>query len=69
MLGLFLALAHDDHVDVLADRRVGDDARQVAHLLDVLAVELDDDIAGFDAGRLRRALVVDAGDERAMRPA
>ena len=64
---LFLALADDDDLDVLADRRVGDDARQVAHLLDVLAVELDDDVAGLDAGGLRRALVVDAGDQRAAR--
>ena len=66
-LRLFLALADDDHVDFLADRRVGDDARQVAQLLDVLAVELDDDVAGLDAGGLRRALVVDAGDQRAAR--
>ena len=54
-------------VDVLADRRVGDDARQVAHLLDVLAVELDDHVARLDAGGLGRALVVDAGDQRAAR--
>ena len=52
---------------VLADRRVGDDARQVAHLLDVLAVERDDHVAGLDAGGLGRALVVDAGDQRAAR--
>ena len=64
---LFLALADDDHLDVAADRRVGDDARQIAHLLDVLAVELDDDVAGLDAGGLGRALVVDAGDQRAAR--
>ena len=62
-----LPLRTIDHLDVLADRRVGDDARQVAHLLDVLAVELDDDVAGLDAGGLGRALVVDAGDQRAAR--
>ena len=56
-----------DDLDVLADRRIGDDARQVAHLLDVLAVELDDHVAGLDAGGLGRALVVDAGDQRAVR--
>ena len=56
-----------DDLDILADRRVGDDARQVAHLLDVLAVELDDHVAGLDAGGLGRALVVDAGDQRAAR--
>ena len=67
LLGLLLALADDDDVDLLADRGVGDDARQVLRLLDVLAVELDDDVAGLDAGRFRRALVVDAGDQRAAR--
>ena len=48
---------------------VGDDARQILRILDVLAVELDDDVAGLDAGRLGRALVVDAGDQRAARAA
>src|SRR5262249_39337977 len=65
--GVFLALANDDHRHLLADRRVGDDARQVAHFLDVLAVELDDHVARFDAGRLGRPLIVDAGDQRAPR--
>ena len=64
---IFLALADDHHLDVLADRRVGDDARQIAHLLDVAAVELDDHVARLDAGGLGRALVVDAGDQRAAR--
>src|SRR5262245_43950867 len=66
-LALFLALADDHHRHVLAHRRVGDDARQVLHLLDVLAVELDDDIAGLDAGRLGRPLVIDARHQRAAR--
>src|SRR6516165_4775410 len=64
-LGLFLALADDDDLDLLADGGVGDDALQVLRVLDVLAVELDDDVAGLDAGRLGRTLVVDAGDQRA----
>src|SRR4051812_37672424 len=65
-LAAFLfALADDDHVDFLADRGVGDDARQILRVLDVLAVELDDDVAGLDAGGLRRSLVVDAGHQRA----
>ena len=65
----FLALAHDDHVDGLADRRLAHDARQILALLHVDAVELQDHVAGLDAGRLGRALVVDAGDQRAARRA
>ena len=57
----------DDDFDVLADRRRGDDARQIAHFLDVLAVELDDNVARLDAGGLGRTLFVDAGDQRAAR--
>ena len=67
LVGFFLALADDDDVDLLADRRIGDDARQVVHFLDVVAVELDDHVARLDAGGLRRPLVVDAGDQRAVR--
>jgi hypothetical protein len=65
--GFLGALADDDDIDFLADRGVGDDARQILRLLDVLAVEGDDDVAGLDAGGLRRALVVDAGDQGAAR--
>ena len=54
-------------VDFLADRGVGDDARQILWFLDVLAVELDDDVARLDAGGFGRALVVDAGDQGAAR--
>ena len=53
--GFLLALADDDHLDFLADRGVGYDARQVLRVLDVLAVELDDNVAGLDARRFRRA--------------
>src|ERR1700737_3002904 len=67
LAGLLRAFADDDDVDLLADRGVGDDARQILRLLDVLAVELDHDIAGLDARRLRRALVLDAGDQDAAR--
>src|SRR5216684_2287455 len=63
----FPAFSYDEDIDILADRRIGDDARQVFHLLDVLAVELDDDIPSFDARRLRRPLFVDAGHQRAAR--
>src|SRR5216683_2937116 len=65
--GFLRALADDDDIDLLADRGVGHDARQVLRFLDVLAVELDDDIARLDAGGLRRALVLDAGDQGAAR--
>ncbi|GAA0005711.1 hypothetical protein BRDID11002_57140 [Bradyrhizobium diazoefficiens] len=67
LLGLLLAFADDDDVDLLADRCVGDDAGEILRVLDVLAVKLDDDVAGLDAGRLGRALVVDAGNQRAAR--
>ena len=64
---LLLALADDDDVDDLADRRVGDDARQVVHFFDVVAIERHHHIARLDAGRLGRPLVVDPGDKRAAR--
>src|SRR6202171_3132190 len=67
LAGLLLALADDDNLDFPADRGVGDDARQILWLLDVLAVELDHDVAGLDAGGLGRALVLDAGDQGAAR--
>jgi len=68
-LGLFLALADDGHRRLLADRRVGNDARKVTHLLDVLAVELDDHVAWLDAGGFGRSFVVDAGNQCAARRA
>src|SRR4029079_2615595 len=40
-----LALAHHLYGNLLADRRVGDDARQVFHIADGLAVEFDNDVA------------------------
>src|SRR4029079_15539236 len=66
-LGFFFAFPNDHHVDILADRRVGNNARQVTHFLHILAVKFDDDIARLDACRLCRALFVDAGDERPSR--
>src|SRR5215211_4513639 len=65
--GFLFALADDDDIDVLADSGIGDDAREILWILDVLAVELDDDIAGLDACRLGRSLVIDAGNQRAAR--
>src|SRR5690606_22620774 len=66
-LPLFLALAHNDDFDFLADGCVGDDPRQVAHRFHVLAVELHDDVAGLDAGGLRRTAAVNAGNQSAAR--
>ena len=65
----FLALADDPDVDGLANRGLADDARQVLRFLHLDAVELDDHVARLDAGRLGRALLVDAGDQRAARRA
>src|SRR6202012_5003354 len=62
-LGLFLTFANDDDRNVLANRRVRHDARQILHFLDVLAVELDDHIAGFDAGGLGRPFFLNTGNE------
>src|SRR5713101_2219947 len=67
LLGFLRTLADDDDIDFLADRGVGHDARQVLWLLDVLAVELDHDIAGLDPCGFRRTLVLDAGDQGAAR--
>jgi hypothetical protein len=39
------AVAHDLHHNDLADRRIGDDARQVAHLLDRPAIEAHHNVA------------------------
>ena len=36
--------------DLAFEKQVGDDPRQVAHLLDVAAIELDHDVTGLDAG-------------------
>src|SRR6185437_2829396 len=60
----FLALAHDDDFDVLADRRIRDDLGQIAHLLHVFPVELDDHISGLDPRRLGGTLFVDTRHQR-----
>ena len=41
--------------DRLVDRRLGDDARQMPHVLHVLAVEIQDDVAVLDPRLLGRA--------------
>ena len=62
-----LAVAHHVTSTRIARRRVGDEPRQVAHGLDGLAVELDDDVAFLQAAGCRRAVVGNAGDQRAGR--
>src|SRR5205823_7631676 len=62
-----LAFADDHDGSLLAYRRVGDNARQVAHFLDLMAVEPDDHVARLDTRRLGRTFIVDTGDERAAR--
>src|SRR5690606_4299242 len=61
--GLPFALAEDLDLDCLTDGGLRHDARQRAHAYDVLAVELDDDVAGLDAGLVCRALGRDGGHE------
>jgi len=65
LLRFFCALADDHDVDFLADSRIGHHAGQVLWFLDLLAAELDDDVAGFDARGFGRALVVDARNQGA----
>ena len=50
-----IALAEHLDRDLGADRGVGNDARQVAHLMDRLVVEFHHHIARLDAGLLGRA--------------
>ena len=51
----------------LPDLGLGDDARQGVHVLHVLAVELQDDVAVVDLRLVGRAAVVHAGHHRAGR--
>src|SRR5690606_6214903 len=58
-------LAEDDDVDRLADRALGNDARQVAHLANFLAVEAQDDVARLDRAVVDRSTLDDTGHQRA----
>ena len=60
-----LVVAPDGDGDLLADVGLGDDARQRAHLFDVLIVEFQDDVAVVDTGLVGGATVVHAGDHGA----
>src|SRR6266571_665913 len=60
-----LAVADERDLNVLARWRVDDKARELRRMIDVLAVEGDDDIARRDAGRLGRSLLLNADDEHA----
>ena len=61
----FGAAAQHAHHDVLADRRLGDEARQVLELDDVLAVELQDDVALVEHA-VGRAGLGDVDHQRAV---
>lgn len=61
----FVTGANDNNFHFFADRRVGHDARQIVHLLDLAIIELNDNIAGLDTSGLRRSTLIDASDERA----
>src|ERR1043165_7255858 len=62
-----LARAQDVHLRLRAGLDLRDERRELARLVDRLAVEADDDVAGLEAGLLRRAAGLDLGDERAAR--
>src|SRR6185436_7897781 len=61
-----LPIAHDLDIDAVAGGGVGDEARQLAHALHRLAVELDDDVTLLDAGLGGGAVVRQPGDEGAL---
>src|SRR5690349_16234364 len=62
---LALAAANEGDLDGLV-RAIGEHAAQRVGPRDLLAVDLDEDVADEDAGRRGRAAVLEAGDERAL---
>ena len=62
LLGLLLALADNEDVDILACGGFGDDTLQILRFLDVLAVEFQNDVADLKAGRFRRTFLVDPAE-------
>ncbi|MNV01074.1 hypothetical protein D3C71_912620 [compost metagenome] len=64
--GLLLAITQDHHIDVLADRAFRHDPQKVAHLVNILAVEFQHDIAGLDRAIFHRSALGDAGDKRTL---
>jgi len=65
--GAALALAQDRHRHRLADVDPAHHGRQRGGILDLFAVELEDDVAGLDAGAGGGAVRYDVGDQRAHR--
>ena len=62
-----LAVAPHFDVELRAGRRVADAARDVGAVDHRDAVDLADHVAGLEAGLLRRAVLLDLADERAVR--
>src|ERR1700691_3261996 len=61
------AIADNIELDRAADRCGGNEARQVAVLVDVLTLEFDDHVVRLKASLLSRPGVVDTEDQRAAR--
>src|SRR5690606_21768595 len=64
--GHFLALANKYDLDRFPDGAFSHDTRQVAHVVEVLAVELDDDVSGLDLAIVNRPALYDAGYQCAL---
>ena len=63
-----LPVAHDRRLHLPPGRRLLNEPGQVACAPHTLAVELDDDVSGLEAGRLRRALARDLLDRARRSP-
>src|SRR5690606_22213098 len=61
------ALAEDKNVNGLANRAFSNDAWQVAHGTDFLAIEAEDHVAGNDRSVIDRPSLDNAGDQSAAR--
>src|ERR1700723_3265909 len=62
-----LVIAPVADVRLAAGRNLGDDARQVVGLVDVVAIDHGDDVAGLQAGPLAGAFRLHGADESAVR--
>src|SRR2546421_6271258 len=65
--GLLRALADDAELDVGAGRQAGDLLGEIACVLDLLAIDRSDDVAGLDAGLDGRPVGLRLSDQRAFR--
>src|SRR5690606_5397107 len=62
----FDALADDDQIDDFSDRAFGHDQRQFAALVDILAIEFDDDVTDLDDTVVDRPALDDSRYKRAL---